>query len=137
MQESNPLHRLGLAASLRRRTYRFLSVGLVPVGWWSPIVTTGTAVTARAFCTRRTVMSSGGLHPRSGSGTPMLGRSRCGVAMTRRAAVFPRQGDADQFFDVTQIAHFLGARDQRDRDAVGAGTRGAADAMDVGFGNVG
>src|SRR5437588_12691597 len=57
--------------------------------------------------------------------------------MTRRAAVFPRQRDTNQAFDIAQIGKLLGARNQRDRDPLGAGPRGAADAMDVGFGHVG
>jgi hypothetical protein len=77
---------------------------------------------------------------RGASSAPVL-RRRCAgagaVAAARRPAVFPRKGDADQLFDVAQIAHFLGARDQRDRNALGAGARGAADAVDVGLGNVG
>src|SRR5579872_2417049 len=63
------------------------------------------------------------------------GRRR--LAMARRAAVLSRQRDADQFFDVTQIGQFLTTGDQRDRDPFGAGARGTADAMDIGFGNVG
>src|SRR5207302_7873257 len=59
-----------------------------------------------------------------------LRRGRRGVAAAGRATVFPRQRDADQPLDVAQIAHFLGARDQRDRNALGAGARGAADAVD-------
>src|SRR5439155_17455780 len=58
-------------------------------------------------------------------------------SMTRVAAVFPRQGNADQLFDVAQVGHFLSTGAKRDGNAVGAGARGAADAMDVGFGDVG
>jgi len=65
----------------------------------------------------------------------MLRRRWRRVAMTRRAAVFPGQGDADQLFDIAQESHFL-SRAQRDGDAVGAGARGAADAMDIGFGTL-
>ena len=62
---------------------------------------------------------------------------RRGVAVTWRAAVFPWQGDADQLFDVAQIPHILAAGDQRDRNALGAGARGATDAVDISFGDVG
>jgi len=68
----------------------------------------------------------------------MLRRCRGRVAMAAgRAAVFSRQRNADQFFDVAQIGDFLTARDQRDGDAVGASARGAADAMDIGLRHVG
>ncbi len=64
---------------------------------------------------------------------------RCGAASrlpgVRRSSRGTR--DADQPLDVAQIAHLLGAGDQRDRDAVGAGARGAADAVDIGFRDVG
>src|SRR5580704_14212904 len=48
MQKGNPLHPFSLAAA-KRRTVRFLPVGLVPVGWRSRIISTGTAVPARPF----------------------------------------------------------------------------------------
>src|SRR5258708_5687457 len=56
--------------------------------------------------------------------------------MTRGAAVLPRQRNTDQLFDVAQVSYFLSGT-QRDRDAVGAGPRGATDAMDIGLGYVG
>src|SRR5258708_3232202 len=122
-----------------RRT-RLLPVGLVPVGLRNTTITTGTAVTARAFRTRRGFMAPGRVHARPGSCTPvlllLLRRRRRGVAMTRRAAVFSGQGDADQLFDIAQKRHFF-SRAKRDRDAVRAGARGAADAMDIGLGHVG
>src|SRR6266702_279013 len=58
------------------------------------------------------------------------GWARIGAARIR-AAVFPRQRHADQPLDVTEVAEFLTAGDQRDRRAFGAGARGAADAVDV------
>jgi hypothetical protein len=53
MQESDALHALsplafGFGAAMRR-THRFLPVGLVPVGLWSTIITTGTRPAARTF----------------------------------------------------------------------------------------
>src|SRR3984893_6165448 len=105
MQKGDPLHPFSLAASLRRRARRLLPVGLVPVGWRSIVITTGTAVTARPFRTGGCVIASGCVHARSGPCTAMLRRRWRRVAMTRRAAVFPRQGDADQVFDIAQEGH--------------------------------
>src|SRR6266480_2797443 len=107
MQKSDPLHPFSLAAGLRRRARRLLPVGLVPVGLRNAIITTGTAVTARPFRARRGFIAPRRVHARSGSCASMLRRRRRRVAMTRRAAVFPRQRNADQFFDVAQICHFL------------------------------
>ena len=88
------------------------------------------------FAGLRTVMRACGMRARRrAAGTVLALRGR-GVAAARRAAVFARQRDADQPFDVAQIRHLLGARDQRDRDALGAGARGAADAVDIGLGHV-
>src|SRR5216683_3506079 len=135
MQESDALHPFSLASAMRRT--RLLPVGLVPVALRNTTITTGTAVTARAFRTRRGFMAPDRVHARSGSRTPvLLRRRRRGVAMSRRAAVFSGQGDADQLFDIAQKRHSI-PRAERDRDAVRAGARGAADAMDVGLGHVG
>src|SRR6266480_5344018 len=122
MQKSNPLHPFSLAAALRRRAWRLLPAGLVPVGWRNVIITTGTVVTARAFRAGCGFIAPGRVHARSGSCAAMLRRRRCGIAMTRRAAVFPGQCDADQLFDIAQKRHFL-SRAKRDGDAVGAGAR--------------
>src|SRR6202040_1616529 len=100
------------------------------------IITTGTAVTARPFRARCSVMTPRSMHARSGPRASVLRRRRSRVAMTRGAAVFPRQRDADQFLDVAQIRDLLTGA-ERDRHAVSAGPRGAADAVDVGLGNVG
>src|ERR1035437_3949977 len=135
MQKSDPLHRFSLAAALRR-TYRLLPVDLVPVGLRNATITTRTVGTARPFRSGRGFMAPGGVHTRSGPRTSVLRRRRRGVAMARRAAVFFGQGDADQLFDIAQKGHFL-SRAKRDRDALRAGARGAADAMDIGLGNVG
>src|SRR4030095_14285400 len=87
------------------------------------------------------ILGAGGVGTRGGASAAVLRRalrgSRRGVAAAGCATVFPRQRDADQPLDVAQIAHLLGARDQRDRNAFGAGARGAADAVDIGFRDVG
>src|SRR3978361_2508931 len=130
MQKGDALHPFSLARALRRRTYRLRAGGLVPVGLRSAIIiTTGTAVTARTFRTRRSFMAARSVHARSGSCTPVLRRRRSGLAMTRRTPVFLGQGDPDQLFDVAEIGQFLAAGDERDGDPVGARPRGAADAM--------
>jgi len=85
----------------------------------------------------RPPLRSLGVRMRLGTAVPMLrGRGGRGFAMARGAAVFARQRDPDQPLDVAQIAHLLRSGDQRDRGAVGAGARGAADAMDIGFRHV-
>ena len=76
------------------------------------------------------------MRPRRRASGPVLTLRGRGVAAARRAAVFPRQRDADQPFDVAQIRHLVASRDQRDRDALGARPRGAADAVDIGLGHV-
>src|SRR6185437_3683634 len=139
VQVSDALHAFGplalrLGAAVRRT--RFLPVGLVAVGLRMAIITTAAAVAARAFRTRRGFISAAGMGARGLAGATMLRRRRRRFAMSGRAAVFPRQADTDQLFDVAQIGQFLAARDQRDRDALGAGARGAADAVDIGLRNV-
>ena len=136
MQKRNPLHPFGLAAGLRRRTRRLLPAGLVAVGLWRATITTGTTVSARAFRAGGGFIVPARMHAWPGPCAAMLRRRRCGFAMARSAVIFPRKSDADQLFDVAQIAHFLGAGDQRDGNALGAGARGAADAVDIGLGNV-
>src|ERR1700710_579555 len=84
------------------------------------------------------ILGPGAVGARRGPSAPVLprtlwGRGRCGIAGARRTAVFARHGDLDQPLDVAQVAHLLGSGDQRDRHALGAGARSAADAMDVGF----
>src|SRR5882757_1039688 len=95
MQKGNPLHPFSLAAAMRRRTVLFLPVGLVPVGLRSAIITTGTAATARPFRSRCGFIGPGRVHARRGAAAPMLRRRRRYVAVSRRAAVFPRQRNAD------------------------------------------
>src|ERR1700693_6381413 len=128
MQKGNSLHPFGLAIAMRR-TGRLVPIGLMAGGLLNAIITTGTAVTARPFRARCRVMTPRRMHARPGPRASVLRRRRGRVAMTRRAAVFLGQCDADQFFDVAQIRDLL-ARDERDRHAVGAGARGAADAVD-------
>src|ERR1700722_20755261 len=135
MQKGNSLHPFGLAVAMRR-TGRLVAIGLVPVGRLSAIITTGTAVTARPFRVRCGVMTPRSMHARPGPRASVLRRRRSRVAMTRGAAIFLGQGDADQFLDVAQISDLL-AGDERDRHAVSAGPRGAADAVDIGLRYVG
>src|SRR5258708_6833041 len=87
---------------------------------------TGTAA-AGAFRSRRRVMASCAMSMGRGSRAAMLRRRGRDVAVPGGAAVFPRQGNADQFFDIPQVSDLLSG-DQRDRDAISAGARGAADA---------
>src|SRR5580700_8802633 len=68
-----------------------------------------------------------------------MGRRPCGVFCRHRlgvprigAAVAQRNGHADELFDVAQERDLL-AIAQRDRDARGAGARGAADAVHIGL----
>src|SRR5258705_12388371 len=101
-----------------------MSTGFLPTGFMSPgFMSSG-------------VLGPGGVGTRRGSSAAVLRGAllrggRRGVAAAGRATVFPRQRDTDQPLDVAQIAHLLGARDQRDRNAFGAGARGAADAGDL------
>src|SRR6187401_2255465 len=81
MQKRNPLHPFGLAAGLRRRTRRLVPAGLVAVGLRRATITTGTAVTARAFRAGGGFISPAGLHARSGACASML--RRCCLAMAR------------------------------------------------------
>src|SRR5260370_41315681 len=94
------------------------------------IISTGTAVTARPFRSGRGFMAPGGVPARSGSRTSVLRRRRRGVAVTRRAAVFSGQRDAEQLFDIAQKGPFF-ARAKRDRAPGSAGARGAPDANDI------
>src|SRR5262249_54022206 len=130
MQKGNPLYPVSLAAL---RTAR-----LMPVPSRSgAMITTTTASPARAFRRLRSVIVAMRMHAwrRPARAVLRRGRSRR-LAAARGAAVFARQIDADQPLDVAQIAHLLGAGDQRDRNALGAGARGAADAVDIGFRHV-
>src|SRR6185437_6040878 len=111
-------------------------VALVAVGLRMAIISIATAVAARAFRTRRGFISAAGMGARGLAGAAMLRRCRRRFAVSGRAAVFPRQADTDQLLDVAQIGQFLATGHQRDRDALGAGARGAADAVDVGLRNV-
>ena len=106
MQKGNSLHPFGLAIAMRR-TGRLVPIGLMAVGLLNAIITTGTAVTARPFRARCSVMTPRRMHARSGPRASVLRRRRSRVAMTRGAAVFPRQRDADQFLDVAQIRDLL------------------------------
>src|SRR6202453_2203092 len=135
MQKGNSLHPLGLAVAVRW-TGRLVPIGLMPIGLLNAIITTGTAVTARPFRARCGIMTPGGVHARSGPRASVLRRRRRRVAMTRRAAVFTGQCDADQLFDVAQIRDLL-AGAERDCHTVRAGARGAADTVDIGLGYVG
>src|ERR1044071_3689145 len=87
------------------------------------------------------ILGPGAMGTRCGPSAAMLRGTlrgcRRSVATAGCTAVFPRQRNADQPLDVAQIAHLLGAGDQRDGDAVSAGTRGATDAVDIGLGHVG
>src|SRR5947209_482602 len=113
-----------------------MPAGLVPVGLGETIVTSRSAPAARSFRSR------GGFIPCRMRAwrracAAMLRRRRRGLAVTRRAAVFPRQSDADQLLNVAQVSQFFSPRNQRNCDAISASARRAADAMDVGFGYVG
>ena len=96
-----------------------------------------TAASARAFWRFSGTICAARMRPWRRSSAAMGCRSGRRIAMARRTPIFFRQGDADQLFDVAQIGQFLSACDQRDRDAFGAGARGSADTMDIGFGDVG
>src|SRR5882757_9002892 len=109
MQESNTLHPFGLG-SLRGARRRLVPIiGFVPVSLRRTTTTARRATTARTFRSRCRVVGPGrtAMAVRSGSRSPVLRGRRGGIAMTRGAAIFPRQRNADQFFDVAQIAHFL------------------------------
>src|SRR6516162_2285538 len=125
-QERNALDSLRLAAALRRAV-RLRSVGLQRAS-----LTTTAAVTARTFRCRGRFMGPRGVQARRWPSRAMLLLPGACLAMPLGTAVFPGKRDADQPFDIAEIAHLLGARDQRDRNSVGAGARGAADAMDIG-----
>src|SRR6516225_2586791 len=129
-QERNALDSLRLAAALRR------AVRLRSVGLQGASLTTTTAVTARTFRCRGRFMGPRGVQARRWPSRAML-LPGARLAMPLGTAVFPGKCDADQPLDIAEIAHLLGACDQRDRDSVGAGARGAADAMDIGLGHVG
>src|SRR5262252_9495661 len=113
------------------------------VGLQGATLTTTAAVTARSFRGRRRLMVPILVSLLMPFLTPLLGppamrtwRRPAGTVLLRRgsrvamalagtlgmmalgAAILPRQSDADQPLDVAQIAHLLGARDQRDGDAV-------------------
>src|SRR5215471_17732199 len=103
------------------------------------ILTTAAAMTARALRSPGRIMRARGNTTPRRSGRAML-RLRVwagAIAMDARATVLPRQSYFDQSLDVPQISHFVGPCDQRDRNAIGAGARGAANAMDICLGHVG
>src|SRR6185437_903892 len=91
---------------------------------------------ARTLGAGRGIAASGTVTVRRRASGAMLLMRGSGIALPRRAAIFPGKGHADQLFDIAEIAHLLGAGNQRDRCAIGAGARGAADAMDISLGNV-
>src|SRR5262245_404941 len=101
------------------------------------MITTTTASPARAFGGWCTVIVAMRMHAGRRPAGAVLLRRRRNLAAALGAAILAGQVDADQPLDVAQIPHLLGARDQRDRHALGAGPRGAADAVDIGFRHVG
>ena len=145
MQEGDALNTLTLG--ILRWPRLFMAASFVPVGLrHAPARTAATPGTLRSrrpvvrtravsVMSVMTIVSVMGAGPRR---TVLSWRSRGGtLLMSRRAAILFRQGNADQLFDVAQIAEFLAARHQRNRGAVSAGARGAADAVNVGFRHVG
>src|SRR5262245_53582306 len=130
MQKGNALYPVSLAAL---RTGR-----LMPVASRSGAMITTTATSpARAFRGRCTVIVAMRMHAGRRPAGAMLLRRRRNLAAALGAAILAGQVDADQPFDVAQIPQLLSARDQRDRSALGAGPRGAANAVDIGFRHVG
>src|SRR5262245_42643064 len=126
MQKGNALYPVSVPAL---RTGR-----LMPVAPRSgAMITTTTAPPARAFRSRCTVIVAMRVHTGRRAAGAVLLRRRRNLAAALGAAILAGQVDADQPLDVAQIPHLLGARDQRDRNALGAGPRGAADAVDIGF----
>src|SRR5882672_10034473 len=73
------------------------------------------------------------MRPAAMAGFRLLRRRHMRASAT--AAVGRRDGHADQPFDIAQERRLLVIA-ERDRHALGAGARGAADAVDVGFRNV-
>src|SRR5437870_5069844 len=126
MQKGNPLHPVSRTAL---RTGRLMTVASRS----GAMITTTTASPARAFRSRRAVIVAMRMHAgRRPAGAVLRGRGGS-LAAALGAAVLAGQRNADQPLDVAQIAHLLGACDQGDRNAFGAGARGAADAVDIGF----
>src|SRR5215475_6130327 len=89
------------------------------------ILTTAAAMAARALRSPGRIMRAHSNTTPRGSGRAMLRlRVRAGaIAMDARAAILPRQGYFDQPLDVAQISHFIGPRDQRNGNPIGAGAR--------------
>src|SRR5581483_2106983 len=89
-----------------------------------------TTATAGTFRSRSSVMRTLAVAMMgTGSSRTMLMGCRGGGAllMSRCAAIFLRQGDADQLFDIAQEAEFLATGHQRNGGAVRAGAGGSAD----------
>src|SRR5262245_2661022 len=116
-------------------------VAFVPVGVgciapaWTPAAALGALrARSRVIRTRSSSMASPVSVCRRTRGTMLARRCRC-TLLTRRTAIFLRQIDADQLFNVPHVSVFL-AGAERDRDAVGAGTRCPSDAMDIRLRNI-
>src|SRR6516165_11373145 len=73
------------------------------------------------------------MRTRGGPSAAMLRWPANSLAMSRRTPIFRWQSAADQLFNVSQISEFLASGDQRDRNAIGTGPRGAANAVDIGL----
>src|SRR3984957_12089019 len=88
MQKGDALHSLSLAAAMRRRrrTYRLMPVGLMPVGLRSAIITAGTAASARPFRCRCGFICASAMCARRRARAAMLRGSRRGLAGTRGTA---------------------------------------------------
>jgi hypothetical protein len=82
-----------------------MSVGVMPVGRRRTAAETAPPV--RCLRCRSTLVAASRMGMRSVASAAMLRRRRSGVAMTWRAAIFLRQCNSDQFFDVAEIRYFL------------------------------
>src|ERR1043166_1781382 len=108
MQKGDALYPVSLAALRAGR--------LMPAALRSGAMITATAAPpARAFRCRCTVIVAMWMHAGRRPARAVLRRRDGGLAAALGAAVLAGQLDADQPFDVAQITHLLGARDQRDR----------------------
>src|SRR6202012_164884 len=112
VEKGDPLQSFGLTATLRGAA-RVLPVDpLVPVRFWSGIITTTPTVSARAFRSLSSIISARRMCAGCRPSTAMLRRRRRRVAMAGGTPIFSRQLHADQLLDVAQIGQFFGAGDQ-------------------------
>ena len=134
MQKCNALNSIALGIAVRARL--FVTATFVALSLHHAVATARAATAARTLRSRCAVIGARRMTVRTLAAILLRGSGMSRTLTARCAAILLRQCDADQLFDVAQITQFLTACHEGDCGAVGTGARGAANTVDVGFGNV-